>query len=172
MNKKRLAGSALAVLLIAIAAFAMGNVAISADLVAPEDLDAADDTEMADDNLTGAGGGGWLKNEGAKNTFGFYLNATDTTMSELVLQARDVGVTVHAYQFDSVVFNYDAGLGTGSAEATGMASVAGVNATFHLVVEDNGDRSLDRFMLELSGDYAGLWDVTGLGGGQIWVFLE
>ncbi len=35
-----------------------------------------------------------------------------------------------------------------------------------------GHRSMDRLMLELSGDYVGMWDITGLSGGQIWVYLE
>jgi hypothetical protein len=148
----------------AIAALAVAGVILSAGMVVSADYD--------DEQMTGAGGGGWWKNVGEKNTFGFYLNASDITMSEFVLQARDVGVTVHAYQFDNIVFNYDAVLGTGSAEAWGMAYVAGVEASFHLIVEDNGHRSVDRLMLELSGDYTGMWEITGLGGGQIWVYME
>jgi len=149
----------------AIAALAVAGVVLSAGLVIADD---GDDDEM----MTGAGGGGWFKDYGAKDTFGFYLNSSDITMSEFVLQARDVDVTVHAYQFDSIVFNYDADLETGSAEAWGMAYVAGVTATFHLIVEDNGHRSVGCLMLELSGDYAGTWEITSLGGGQIWVYLE
>ena len=148
----------------AIAALAVAGVMLSAGIVI------ADDAE--EEEMTGAGGGGWWKNLDAKNTFGFYLNSSDITMSEFVLQARDMGVTVHAYQFDNIVFNYDVDFDTGSAEAWGMAYVAGVEASFHLVVEDNGHRSMDSLMLELSGDYAGTWEITGLGGGQIWVYLE
>jgi hypothetical protein len=147
-----------------IAALAVVGLFMSAGIVVAD----VDDEEI----MTGAGGGGWFKVNEAKDTFGFYLNASDITMSELVLQARDAGVTVHAYQFDNIVFNYDATLGTGSAEAWGMAYVAGVEASFHLIVEDNGGRSLDRLMLEVSGDYTNAWDITGLGGGQIWVYLE
>ena len=177
MNKKPMALAALALAVVAIAAFAIGNVPVSAKLLAPDgnegaDLVAADDSEDTDEEMNGAGGGGWFRYNEAKDTFGFYLNSTDITMSELVLQARDLGVTVHAIQFDNIVFNYDATLGTGSAEAWGMANVSGLQASFHLIVEDNGDRSVDRIALDLSGDYTGAWDVTGLGGGQIWVYLE
>lgn len=154
MNKK----------LFGIMALAVASVVFSAGMVV------ADNTE--DEIMTGAGGGGWWKNMQAKNTFGFYLNSSDVTMSEFVLQARDVGMTVHAYQFDNVVFNYDADLGTGWAEAWGMAYVGDTEANFHLYVEDNGHRSADRLMVELSGGITGVWDITGLKGGQIWVYLE
>jgi hypothetical protein len=149
----------------AIAALAVAGVIFSAGLVMADDLD---DDEM----MTGAGGGGWWKNMGAKNTFGCYLDPSDMSMSEFVLQARDMGVAVHAYQFDDIVFNYDAGLGTGSAEAWGRAWVDGMDVSFHLMLEDNGHRSLDRLMLEVSGDYVGSWEITGISGGQIWVYLE
>lgn len=156
MNKK----------LLGVATLVVATVVFSAGLV----VAAQDDYE--DEEMTGAGGGGWWKSDGAKNTFGCYLNASDIAMSEFVLQARDEGVTVHAYQFDDIVFNYDADLGTGSAEAWGYAWVDGFDVSFHLILEDNGHRSMDRLMLELTGDYGMTWDKTGLGGGQIWVYME
>ena len=160
----------------AVAAMLVGNVGITALVTAPADNQdsnpvAADDYDELDEGLTGAGGGGWFKYNGAKDTFGFYLNSSDIAMSEFVLHARDAGVTVHAIEFNSITFNYDADLGIGGAEAYGTANVSGVVATLHLIVEDNGPRSMDRLMVELSGDYSGLWDITGIGG-QIWVYLE
>lgn len=153
MNKK----------LFGVAALVVAGVVFSAGLVVAGDYD---------DEVTGAGGGGRFKYDGAKDTFRFYLNLDDWSMSELVLQARDMGIKVEAYPFDDVSSTYDAILGVGSAEAWGMAYVAGVEAMFHLIVEDNGHRSMDYLMLELSGDYTGTWEITGLGGGQIWVYLE
>lgn len=178
MNKKKLAIAALAAAVVAIAALAASNVAMTADPVATDDYEepapiAANDYEdPEEEELTGAGGGGWFRYDGAKNTFGFYLNSTDESMSELVLQARDLGVMVLAYQFDAVAFSYDAEEGTGSAEAWGRAWIDGVDASFHLIVEDNGHRSLDRFVLEVTTDVTHTWDVTGIAGGQIWVYLE
>jgi len=148
----------------AVAALAVASVVLSAGLVVAQDA--------ADEEQSGAGGGGWFINDGAKDTFGFYLNSSDISMSEFVLQARDLGVKVQAYQFDNVAFAYDADLATGSAEAWGRAWVGGVDASFHLIVEDNGHRSMDRLMVEVTTDVTMTWDVTGLGGGQIWVYLE
>lgn len=125
----------------ALAALAVVGVVLSAGLVIADD--------NGDEEQTGAGGGGWFMLDGAKDTFGFYLNSSDWSMSELVLQARDVGVKVIAYEFDSISFSYDALNEVGSAEAFGRAWVGGVDASFHLLVEDNGGRSLDRLMLRL-----------------------
>jgi len=150
--------------LFAVAAMAVAGVIFSAGMVVAQDA--------ADEDQTGAGGGGWFKLDGAKDTFGFYLNSSDMAMSEFVLQARELGVKVQAYQFDSIAFSYDPNMGTGSAEAWGRAWVGGVDASFHLIVEDNGHRSMDRLMLEVTTDVTQVWDVSGLGGGQIWVYLE
>jgi len=169
MNKRKMTLAALVVAALAIVALAVNSVVMSATIVGAdnaEDVEDSDDTEMS-----GAGGGGWFMSGEAKNTFGFFLNATDFTMSEFVLQARDLGVKIKAYQFDSASFNYDPNLGTGNADASGRAWVGGVDATFHLIVEDNGDRSMDRLMLEVTTDVTQTWDITGLGGGQIWVYL-
>jgi len=167
----------------AIAALAVAGVVFSAGLVVAQ----GDEEEQ----MTGAGGGGWFMYEGAdeamyKDTFGFYLTPSedpeDWSMSELVLQARDVGITVHAYKFTSIVF------GAGSAEASGQAWIGGLDATFDLTVADNGHRSMDYLKLVVtalddpltledeSNEY--IWEVLGapgftsLGGGQIWVYLE
>ena len=146
----------------AIAALAVAGVMLSAGLAI-----AGDD----DEEQTGAGGGGWFMSEGAKDTFGFYLNSTDWSMSNFVLQARDLGVKIQAYQFDNIAISYDSLNGVGSADATGRAWVGGVDASFHLIVEDNGNRTVDRLMLEVTTDVTQTWDVVGLGGGQIWVLL-
>lgn len=147
----------------AIAALAVAGVIFSAGLVVAQ--------EEEEEEMTGAGGGGWFKLGEAKDTFGFYLTEDDMSMSEFVLQARDLGVTVHAYQFDSVDITYDGVSMTGSAVASGMAYVAGVEAHFELTIRDDGPRGEDDLMLVLSGDYSGTWDIHGLGGGQIWVYL-
>ena len=151
----------------AIAALAVAGVIFSAGLVIADEAD-------EDDMMTGAGGGGWWKDDGPKITFGLYLDPGDNAMSEFVLQARDLGETVHAYQFDSVVINYNADDGTGSATASGRAYVAGADAAFTLTIVDGGDRSMDSLELVLSDGYDGHWMTpdAGLGGGQIWVYLE
>ncbi len=173
MKEKKIAVAALAVAALAIIAFAVNSAVLSANLVGADDADEVVGNDESDEiEISGAGGGGWFLAGGAKNTFGFYLNSSDWSMSELVLQARDLGVKIEAYQFDTISFSYDSILGTGSAEAVGRALAGGVDASFHLVVEDNGDRSLDRFMLEVTTDVAQTWDIIGLGGGQIWVILQ
>ncbi len=170
MNKKKAAIAALAVAALAIVALGVNSVLMSASLVGADDVE---DVAGSDETvLIGAGGGGWFLAGDAKNTFGFYLNATNWSMSEFVLQARDLGVMVKAYQFDSISFAYDPDLGTGSADASGRALIGGVDASFHLIVEDNGGRSVDRLLLEVTTDVTQTWDVTGLGGGQIWVVLQ
>jgi len=150
-------------ILYGVAALAVASVVFSAGLVVADD--------NADEEETGAGGGGWFTYEGAKDTFGFHLNSSDWSMSEFVLQARDAGVKVKAYQFDNIAFEYDSDLGTGSADASGRAWIGGDDATFQLHVEDNGDRSLDCLVLTVTTDVIHTWDISSLGGGQIWVYL-
>lgn len=152
-------------ILYGVAALAVASVVFSAGLVVADDY--------TDEEETGAGGGGWFMYDGAKDTFGFHLDSSDWSMSEFVLQARDAGVKVMAYQFDDIAFAYDADLGTGSADASGRAWYGGDDATFQLHVEDNGPRNLDRLVLTVTTDVIHTWDITdlGLGGGQIWVYL-
>jgi len=132
------------------------------------------DNETSEDNNT-AGGGGWFMVNNSvgipiKDTFGFSLNANPGMFnnSSLVFHARELGLTIHAVEFDNVSLNNATVAGHWTAMATGKAVAAGTNWSFTLQVTDIGKGNVDKFSLTLKNDTMTLtWQTNGLGGGNI-----
>lgn len=122
-----------------------------------------------------SGGGGWFMVKNAtgamfKDTFGFFLNANqgEFNNSSLVFQARDVHVTIHAVEFDSIVLDNTTVSGHWTATASGKAIGGGLLWSFSLRVTDMGKGNVDRFDLMVqNGTQMLMWDTNGLGGGNI-----
>ena len=159
----------------AVAALAVAGVVFSAGMVVADDY-------YDDEEQWGAGGGGWFMYEGEdgmmyKDNFGFCLNPDNYSDSAFNLNAREMDVKVKAYQFDNMEFTYDDHNEKWTAEAWGWAYGAGLEWEFHLLVTDNGHRSMDYLWFEVTTEVDDeevtlTWEVTGLGGGQIWVYYE
>jgi len=163
----------------AISLMATGHHGTSLGTVNQNDADQNQTNETQNMTMT-AGGGGWFKIKNSdgmifKDTFGFFLNgnAGMANNSSLVFQARDVGATIHAVEFDNVTLDNTTVSGHWTAIATGMARAAGQNWSFRLQVTDMGAGSNDLFNLTVKNATVTMtWMTVGLGGGNITVGAE
>jgi len=168
-NKKKGRSDLLKSYAVALVAVAIAGAMLSAPLAL---------ANMDDDDETGvAGGGGWFivkkNNVNYKDNFGMCLDNETLDNSSLVFHARELGLTLHAYEFSDVSVEDDDGDGNWSAHASGQAWSKGADWNFTLKVTDFGKGKMDTFMLEIEqvGDpnMVLTWSANGLGGGNIWV---
>ncbi len=140
------------------------------------DSDQNETNETRNMTMTAGGGGWFMVNNTAgmvfKDTFGFFLDGKvgSANNSSLVFQARDVGATIHAIEFEKVTLDNSTVAGHWTAIATGMARAAGQNWSFRLQVTDMGAGSKDLFNLTVMNATVKMtWMTAGLGGGNITV---
>jgi hypothetical protein len=107
-----------------------------------------------------SGGGGWFEYGDKRITFGFYAEVGNKSQSSLVLQGRDLDMTVHAVKIGKVWFTPCKNGEFPSVHVKGEALVDGTDLyRFHFKATDKGLGKLDTVWLKL-------WPKTHGGDGQ------